>query len=278
MAALGQALSPDVLQAVRALYDAEQRQLAEAVPVAAADLAYGPDARHRLDIYGGAAHELRPVLVFVHGGGFLKGDKGGVDNWQNANVGRMAAALGFVGVVINYRLAPDHGWPAGAEDVAAVVAWLRENAAQHGGDAARIVLLGTSAGAVHVAGYLKAAGDKAPGAIRGAVLLSGLYGTTPLDERDVLYYGDPALYAARMPREAVVATTLPLLIACAEFDPPRFQREFLDLLRDRLALHGTMPRGVILSGHNHYSMAMHLGTADRRLADEIGAFVRECCA
>lgn len=273
IAAMGTGLGPDVLTQCRALFDAEQSILQAAVRVTQGDVAYGPHERHRLDIYAPMdAAGPAPVLVFVHGGGFLKGDKGGADVWPNANVGRMAAQAGFVGVVINYRLAPDHMWPAGAQDVAAVVAWLKDNIAQHGGDPDRIVLAGTSAGAVHVAAYLKLAGDKD---ICGAVLLSGLYGYTPLDDRDLAYYGDAALYPERMPMEAVAATTLPLLVACAQYDPPRFQAEFVGLMQDRLARHGALPRAVIMTGHNHYTMPMHLGTADRRLADEISAFVRD---
>lgn len=277
IAAMGTSLGPDVLTQCRALFDTEQSAFQAAVPVTQGDIAYGPHERHRLDIYAPLdATGPAPVLVFVHGGGFLKGDKGssggGADAWPNANVGRMAAQAGFVGVVINYRLAPDHMWPAGAEDVAAVVAWLKVHVAQHGGDPDRIVLAGTSAGAVHVAGYLKLAGDAD---ICGAVLLSGLYGYTPLDERDMLYYGDTALYPERMPMEAVAATNLPLFVACAEFDPPRFQAEFLGLMQDRLARHGATPRATIMTGHNHYTMPMHLGTADKRLADEICAFVRD---
>jgi acetyl esterase/lipase len=271
--AMGFELGPEILEQCRALFDEHQQALAERMPVSQADVAYGLEARHRLDLYrpeGG--DDAAPVLIFVHGGGFLKGDKGGATAWPNANVGRMAAQAGFLGVVINYRLAPDHAWPAGAEDVAAVVAWLRAHAADHGGDADRIVLAGTSAGAVHVAGFLDQSDDRD---IRAAILLSGLYGYTPLDARDMLYYGEPALYPDRMPREAVVATSLPLLVACAQFDPPRFQAEFLGLMQDRLVRHGAMPRALILPGHNHYSMPMHLGTADRRLADEICAFVRD---
>lgn len=275
IAAMGTDLGPDVLAQCRALFDAEQSALVEQMPASVADIAYGPHERHRLDLYRPQGDGHAPILVFVHGGGFLKGDKGGGDAWPNANVGRMAAQAGFLGVVINYRLAPDHVWPAGAEDVAAVVAWLKGQAAQHGGDADRIVLMGTSAGAVHVAGYLKLAGADD---IRAAILLSGLYGYTPLDQRDTLYYGEAALYPDRMPLEAVAATTLPLFLACAEFDPPRFQAEFLGLMQDRLARHGAMPRALILSGHNHYTMPMHLGTADRRLADEICAFVRDITA
>jgi acetyl esterase/lipase len=277
IAMLGTTLGPDVLARCRVLFDAEQSELAAVIPPAAIDLAYGAHPRHRLDLYTPVGTGPSPVLVFVHGGGFVTGDKGGSDSWANANVGRMAARAGFLGVVINYRLAPEYGWPAGSEDVGAVVNWLKVNVGNYGGDPAKIVLAGTSAGAVHVAGYVKL--DRAaPEAIRGMVLLSGLYGYTPLDEKDVRYYGDPALYPARMPLDAVAATEVPLVVACAEFDPPRFQSEFLGLMQDRLARHGVMPRAHIASGHNHYSMAMHLGTPDTRLSDEIIQFVREVTA
>ncbi len=272
--AMGTTLGPDILTRCKDMFDAEQKILGEQVRISATDIPYGPHERHRLDIYKPEGTGPWPILVFVHGGGFLKGDKGGDDDWTNANVGRMAARRGFLGVVINYRLAPDNLWPSGAEDVAATVDWLKSNAAAYGGDQAKIVLSGTSAGAVHVAGYLKLR-LQAEREVCGAVLLSGLYGYTPLDDRDTYYYGDHALYAARMPLEAVASTTLPLFIASAEFDPPRFQAEFLSLMQDRLARHGAMPRGYIASGHNHYSMAMHLGSSDTRLADEIIHFAGE---
>lgn len=274
IAAMGQGLGPDTLAACRALFDAEQRALADAVPVLAADLAYGPDARHLLDLYGtpGSAH--KPVLLFVHGGGFVQGDKGDAQNWANAAVGRMAARRGWIGAVINYRLAPDHMWPAGSEDVAAAIGYLIANVARFGGDPARIVAMGTSAGAVHVAGYMRLVPDHAR-QIAGAVLLSGLYGYTPLDGRDERYYGAPATYPNKAPREAVATTPLPLLVASAQYDPDRFQAEFLALLNDRRARHGTMPRSVIMTDHNHYTMAMHLGTGDTRLEQEIATFIED---
>jgi acetyl esterase/lipase len=273
---MGTTLGPDVLAACKALFDKEQRALAEAVPALAADCAYGPDARHRLDLYGTPGAALKPVLLFVHGGGFVMGSKGGpADDWANAAVGRMAARAGLIGAVINYRLAPDHRFPAGAEDVGVALAWLRANVAEHGGDPDRIVVMGTSAGAVHIAGWLDlvAQGKASTEGARGAVLLSGLYGYTPLDPKDERYYQPGDL--SQMPRAAVVASTLPLFIACAEFDPPRFQAEFLGLMHERLGRHGALPRGHIASGHNHYSMAMHLGTSDRRLETEILGFVAD---
>jgi acetyl esterase/lipase len=277
IAKLGTTLGPDMLGQCRGLFDAEQTELAAVVPAAATDLAYGPHPRHRLDLYAPTGDGPWPVFVFVHGGGFVLGDKGSPECWANANVGRMAARAGFLGVVINYRLAPEFDWPAGSEDVAAVVDWIKTNVTDHGGDPAKLVLAGTSAGAVHVAGYLKLE-QATPDDLRAIVLLSGLFGYTPLDDKDMRYYGSPALYPARMPRDAIAATGLPLFLACAEFDPPRFQREFLGLMQDRLARHGAMPRSYIASGHNHYSMAMHLGTSDTRLSGEVIQFIREVTA
>lgn len=268
---MGTALGPDVLAQCRALFDEEQSSVEARIPIRAADCSYGPHPRHRLDLYGNP--EDGPVLLFVHGGGFLKGDKA-ADGWTNAAVGRWAAAQGWLGAVMNYRLAPDHGWPAGGEDVLAAVDWLADNAKGFGGDPERIVLLGTSAGSVHIATALKLRPSLA---VRGCVLLSGLFGYTPLEDRDTLYFGDPARYAERMPRVAMAETALPLLLAAAEFDPPRFQAEFLGLMQERLARHGAMPRSFIAGGHNHYTMAMHLGTGDHRLADEIVRFLAECC-
>lgn len=273
LAAMGRVLGPDILARVHALYREEQDRHAAAHPVSVADLSYGDDPRQTLDLYappgGGAA---APVLLWVHGGGFLRGEKRSADHPFNAHAGRWAAQNGMVGAVMNYRLAPDHGWPAGGEDVGHAVDWLRAHIAGHGGDPARIVAVGTSAGAVHVATHLQLRGGAG---LAAAVLLSGLYGFTPLDERDSLYYGAPDLYPERRPLDAVVATTLPLLVAGAEYDPPRFQAEFLSLLAARLERHGIMPRAYIASGHNHFSLAYHLGGSDTRLADEILAFIGE---
>lgn len=272
--AMGRVLGPDVLQRVYALYSVEQERLAAGRPAAARDAAYGAHPRQALDLY--APREpagLAPVLLWVHGGGFLRGEKSSDEHPFNAHAGRWAARNSMLGAVMNYRLAPEHGWPAGGEDVGAAIAWLRDHAEDYGGDPKRIVAIGTSAGAVHLATHLRLAGGAA--GLAGAVLLSGLYGFTPLDERDTLYYGAEELYADRMPRDAVIATDVPLFVASAEFDPLRFQAEALGLLSARLAAHGHMPRAHIASGHNHFSMAYHLGTDDTRLADEIIAFVRD---
>lgn len=266
IAAMGQELGPQVVEACRALYAADHAALAAHMPVLAADCAYGPHERQRLDVYHTGAATDAPVVLFVHGGGFRMGDKAG-----GANVARAMAQAGFAGAAMNYRLLPDAHWPEGGEDVVAAVDWLRAHAHRHGGNPARIVLIGTSAGAVHIATALKLRPDLP---IAGAVLLSGLYGHTPLDARDVPYYGADTLYPDRMPRTAVAQTAIPLFVACAQYDPPRFQAEFLGLMHERLAAHGTMPAGTIVPGHNHYTLAMHIGSDDCRLTNEIVRFIR----
>ena len=120
------------------------------------DIAYGPDERHRLDVFAPAARPGRamPVVLFVPGGGFVGGAKSreGVPFYQN--VGVFFAKNGVVGVTMNYRLAPKHMWPAGGEDVAAALRWIRKNIAEFGGDPERIFLFGQSAGGTHAAHYV----------------------------------------------------------------------------------------------------------------------------
>lgn len=271
IAALGQSMGPDVVQAVYRLYAGEQVGFAASQPTTAADIAYGSHPRQMLDVYAPADPRDAPVLVWVHGGGFLRGEKSSPDHPFNAHVGRWAARNGIVGVVMNYRLAPEATWPAGGEDVGAVLDWTENNIAGFGGDPARIALMGTSAGSVHIATALTR------GAMpRAAVLLSGLYGFTPTDERDQIYYGDPTLYPARQPLAALLETQVPLFLACAQHDPTRFQSETLGLLAALAEGRGTAPRAYIAGGHNHYSLATHIGGPDTRLADEVLAFLDNC--
>ena len=228
------------------------------------DVRYGPDARHRLDVFSPGAG-ARPVLVFVHGGGFVGGDKvrEGVHYYQN--IGAWAARSGMVGVAITYRLAPAHGYPAVVEDITAALAWVRANIAAQGGDPVRIVLMGQSAGAAHVADYL-ARHVAAPG-VAAAVLVSGVYDASrfPPGPPERAYYGaDPALYAERASGPRLAQLRIPTLLAIAEFEPQGF--------RDQgRALHALLPaaRFLELAGHNHFSTVFDIGSADVELGTAI---------
>jgi acetyl esterase len=111
------------------------------------DVPYLPTGRadHTLDVYrpiGMTSSEPLPVVFYVHGGAFRSLSK--ETHWI---MGLAFARRGFVTVVPNYRLAPQHRFPAGLEDVAAAWRFMVENAARYGGDVNRIVLAGESAGA-----------------------------------------------------------------------------------------------------------------------------------
>src|SRR5262249_35772245 len=119
------------------------------------DVKYGSDVRNVVDIFvpeTGAAG--RPVLMFVHGGGMIRGNKRPPRSAFYDNIMLFAARHGMVGVNVEYRLAPQFPWPAGNEDLAAAVRLVADKAADFGADPNRIYLMGHSAGATHVASYV----------------------------------------------------------------------------------------------------------------------------
>jgi len=251
------------------------------------DIAYGSHARHRLDIYGAdSTGAARPVLVFVHGGGFVRGDKS-----ERAWIGHHFACEGFVCVVQNYRLAPQGVWPAGAEDVAAALGWTQRSIAQFGGDPARIFAVGESAGAAHVAAASLLRRFHGPGGlgIAGAALLSGVYnprleylarkqfGLPTPDPRNDAYFGSaPEEYAKQSVVALVDAAPFPLLISYAELDPAQMQVQAGELFARLVATNGFQPELKVIPGHNHLSQIWSLGTADTGLSGVLLDFIQAC--
>jgi acetyl esterase/lipase len=241
------------------------------------DARYGAEDRHRLDVFAPAAPGAPlPVLVFVHGGAFVGGDKWGGNGPFYANIGLWAARSGFVGVNITYRLAPQNPWPAAQEDVAAALAWVAANIAAHGGDPARIALMGHSAGAAHVASYAAAprfhpAGVPAP---TRYALLSGIYDLTADARIGAPYYGsDPAQRAERCAQPGLLALPRPVFLAHAELDPSVFAAQ-AEGLRAALCAAGRCPAGLALAGHSHMSEVYAIGTADTSLTAPLLDFLR----
>ena len=142
--ALGDMFTPNEINATRDLFAPRALQPQAVGAHVTRNLAYGPDPRHRLDVFAPAAARNLPVVLFVHGGGYVGGDKGNEGDAFFNNVGAWAVRHGFIGVTMTYRLAPAHVWPAGAQDVDLALAWLRSQALDLGGDPDRIVLMGHS--------------------------------------------------------------------------------------------------------------------------------------
>ena len=113
---------------------------------------------------------------------------------------RFFARQGMVGVAANYRLAPDFAWPSAGQDVQGAVRWIKANAAKFGGDPARVVIFGHSAGSSHVANYLFDPDLRGGDEVMGGVLASGLYVLRKEEMRPNVaqYYGaDDAKYVQR---------------------------------------------------------------------------------
>jgi acetyl esterase len=288
---------PDIEQRVRALGPvvdmAETRALYD--PLLASqprsgvnvrhDLAYGPDSRHRLDIYqpGQQTAKGLPLILMFPGGGFVRGDK-----VERVNAGLRFARDGFVTVIANYRLAPGHAWPAGAEDVSRALQWVQAHADEHGGDAQRIWLMGESAGATHVATatLLRRFHPVSGLRIAGAVLISGVYNpelewkarqqfqiATP-DPRNDAYFGrNGGGLAAMSVVNQIDAPPLPLLITYAELDPVQMQVQAGELFARLVVSHGFAPDLHVVRGHNHLSQVFSFNTGDESLSAPVLKFL-----
>ena len=238
------------------------------------DVGYGEHARQRLDICQPAGKNL-PVALFIPGGGFVGGDKS-----FYAHIPHFFAREQFVGVAANYRLAPHHPWPCGAEDVSAAIDWIARNIAEYGGDPSRIFVIGQSAGAVHTASSifdpkLRPAHYEA---VRAAALMSGLYKIGPGMAAPGVYsyFGeDEARYAERSSVNFVGKSKLPVLMTLAEFEPEFFAPQAAALLEALNARDGHSPQFAWLRGHNHLSPVLGMGSGSDLLGKSILAEFRQ---
>jgi len=246
------------------------------------DISYGPDERHLLDVHvpDGAGDGLVSI-IFFHGGGMVRGHKNVASDTMYGNIPTYFARHGLIGINATYRLAPDHQWPAGAKDVGAALAWARENISDFGGDPDKIVIMGQSAGATHVATYAFRSdihGSDGPGCA-GIVLMSGVYSTGdgPPAPNHIAYYGDDV---SKFDEKTLLGNVdwagCPVFISIAEFDPPRFQQTGIGLMNELANDHNNVPRFTMLLGHNHISQVTHIDTDDETLGADVVDFIRTC--
>jgi len=135
------------------------------------DLAYAEpaDESRRLDVYAPADGKDHPVVIWLHGGGWRKGDKANVQRKPQAFVDK-----GFVFVSVNYRFVPQVTVKEMTGDIAKAIKWVHDNAKEYGGSPNKIFVAGHSAGA-HLSAlvctdgsYLKTEG-MALSAIKGCI-------------------------------------------------------------------------------------------------------------
>ncbi|KAI1821715.1 alpha/beta-hydrolase [Xylaria intraflava] len=264
---------------------------------------YGPHPRHVLDVYFPDRQPSTPktVLVFLYGGGFYAGARvsgvyaGGL---VYGNIGRyFTSRTGATVIVPDYRLLA-HGarYPSGGEDIKFVVDWVKSSLAKREGyENVDIILLGNSAGGVHVATFLldpvfeaarrevRASRNEGGVRLRGAIYLS-----TPFhwgdghDEAVLAYLGEKAVFenspVGRL-QAAAKAGRLPdvkVLILVSEFDP----QFIFDTARDfKQTCRGGDVEVRVLQGHNHISPQLSLGTGIEReeaWGELVAGFLRSC--
>jgi acetyl esterase len=180
-----------------------------------------------------------PVLVYCHGGGFVVGR---LDEFEPLCT-FFAEDTPCLVVSVDYRLAPEHRYPAAAEDAWEVLGWVARQIREFGGDPARIAVAGDSAGGNLAAGLaLRARDAGGPGLVQQTLICPWLdltpaadaaeafrwFGAGPWLSRKALawyqdlYLGDPARageVAASPAAAASLAGLPPALVVLAEFDP-----------------------------------------------------------
>jgi triacylglycerol lipase len=247
----------------------------------ARDVKYGPDPRNVVDVFSPeGATGSQPVLMFVHGGGLIRGNKHAAGSPFYDNIMLWAVRNGMVGVNVEYRLAPKDPWPAGVEDMAAAVRWTGEHAAEYGGDPAKVFLMGHSAGASHVSTYVAHTEFHGPKGIglAGAIFSSaGAYDITkdsPGEARAAYYGTDASKYAERSALPGLLKTSLPFMISGAELDPPSIAAQFVELKEAMCKTARGCVRSVVLTHHGHMSASYAINTSDKQLTNQILEFVK----
>ena len=188
------------------------------------DIAYGSDPAQVMDVYRPADATNAPVLLMVHGGGWRRGDKAA--EGVVLNKVKHFVPEGYIFISINYRLAPKATPPEQAGDVAQALAFAQQRAASWGGDAARFILMGHSAGA-----NLVALVASQPDLITGhnvqpwlgtIVLDSAAYNVVTIMQSphlslyDPIFGKDQALWEASSPTlQLKAAPATPMLLVCS---------------------------------------------------------------
>lgn len=257
------------------------------------DLAYGSDVAQKLDLQTPATKGYATV-IFVHGGSMTTGDKSDSDYGSVCNA---FPAAGIACANVNYRLGPQHSWPAQAEDVAGAIAWVRTNIAARGGDPEKIFLLGHSSGATLVAlvgsdERFLAKHRMNPGDLAGVMPMGSIMWDDELEQAieghsheeieqaflrdpDNRMYGSFETYQDHWPIRHVHAGMPPFLFLIAESEqeqPPvlKTNRQFVEEARKL----GNDADYKILAGRKHYTAIRHLHEPGDAVFAIITEFVR----
>lgn len=247
------------------------------------EIPYGAHPRQRFELFKPAGDATnRPVVIFVHGGAFVEGDRNRSDEVYS-NVCVYFARHGIVAINMGYRLAPDAVYPEATTDIASVVKWTQEHAAELGVDPKRLFLMGHSAGGCHVGCYAydKRLQPASGHGLAGVIIVSGRMRADNLPEnpnaRKVeAYFGtDESKFEDRSPVTHVGPDSPPTFVAWAEFENPLIDLYCAEFVYRLAAAKRKGPPLVYMPGHNHTSGIAHINTADDVLGAALLDFVRK---
>jgi acetyl esterase/lipase len=235
--------------------------------------AYGDHPEQRLRIYVPQGDGPHPVLVSLHGGGFVAGSLAVADEPARD----LANRTGAIVVSATYRRAPEHKFPAAHDDAYAALRWTVDHIAEHGGDALRVGLAGDSAGAnLAVGAALQAVRDDID--LSALVLIDPLVNATietasraefatgyVIEIDDLAWFGEQYVSApedvtdVRLALDTADLSGLPpTLITTSECDTLRDEGE---LLVQKLREAGVDAHGQRFDGLSHDSFLMSLAVA-----------------
>lgn len=248
------------------------------------DLAYAEpkNERQTLDVYAPAEGKNHPVVVWIHGGGWQRGDKSEVQKKPQAFVDK-----GFVFVSINYRLLPTVTIKQMAGDVAKAIRWTHAHAKEYGGDPDRIFVMGHSAGAQLAAlvctddRYLKAE-KLSLSLIKGCVPVDGDTYDVPMQIRTVeqrradIYkkkFGDADSQKDLSPVTHVAkGKRIPPFLILHVADHPETKGQSQRLVK-ALQEAGVPARAYPAEGKNHTTINADLGLPDDKLTQALFEFL-----
>jgi acetyl esterase len=251
-----------------------------------------------LSVDASAPNQRRPVMIWIHGGGFVSGSAHG-DRIITQN---FADGCDCIVASIDYRLAPEHPFPAAPQDTILAVEWIHDNIASYGGDPTKIVIGGESAGgnlaAATVLGLIQSSRDTLLPAVRGLVLAApcldhGSYTTSHfkyattglLSLTQMLWYW--RLYLGDNDQGGICASNslaCPLRLRpeeAAKFPPTKIVLAQQDILFDegvlfgeKLKASGVMVDTVVYPGaiHGHFGKSFFGNSGTSSLQDAIGFF------
>ncbi|MBI3836704.1 MAG: alpha/beta hydrolase [Planctomycetia bacterium] len=216
----------------------------------------------KLDAYLHKSAGPHPAIVFVHGGGFVAGDKA---DYSHDLFDPLVDAA-FSSFSVNYRLAPTHPFPAPTDDVESAIAWIKQNAVPLRIDPARLVLAGPSAGGLLVS-YVGAR-HRAENSIAAVVSMFG--------EHDLLLRvsEDPCCVDGRAiarPKGGCISGGLAALLGFAEVTPAREAR-----LKEASAVthvHQDMPPYLLIHGTRDFGVPFEQSVSMHEAMRTVGADV-----